>query len=247
MFILLSGAFFSSVVSGVTGFAGGLLLLSIITVVYGAQLAIPLHALLQVVSNFSRVVIFYPFIDWKTVAFYLIGLIPGVYLGTKIYVALPKDFFQMGIGIFVLLTLLVKVKEGRKFHNRLYYGVGVMGIFSGFLGVLVGAIGPTLTVMLRSLKLTKEHFIATKAACQLNLQVLKVVAFSKLLNFSYRDFAQELVFMAMALFLGTLVAKKILTKVPVEFFNKGVTVILIILALTMIFQSVASILPTFPF
>ena len=235
-FFLFGGALLSSYISGLTGFAGGFVLLTTLSFYFDMKVAVALHALLQTFSNFTRFLIFWREVHFSLVFFYILGILPGIYLGVKVFQDISESYLKIFAGVFILISLLFKIKPlHSKIKNGLMVGAGILG---GFLGMLVGVVGPAIAPFIRGVGLSKNAFIGTKATCQLSLQGIKIAVFVQVLSFNYDDHVNNLLAMALAIFLGTLVARFTLKKVPPQIFNQGVQYLLFVMATALIVQGV---------
>lgn len=86
--ILFLGAFFAAAISGAAGFGGALLLLPLLVVSVGAEHAVPLLTVAQLIGNFSRAGFGFRQIQWKPVGLFLVCAIPSAILGALFLVIL---------------------------------------------------------------------------------------------------------------------------------------------------------------
>jgi uncharacterized membrane protein YfcA len=88
--LIAAAAFVSSFVSGIDGFGGGFLIVLVLTPIVGVKAVVPLIAVFAVVSNISRVIIYFRTIDWALVVQFVVSSLPGVYIGTTLFYWLPE-------------------------------------------------------------------------------------------------------------------------------------------------------------
>lgn len=103
----------------------------------------------------------------------------------------------------------------------------------GFLTIFVGATGPFLAPFMLRDDFEKESVIATKAACQMWLHLLKIPAFLSL-GFDYRPHAPLLAVLVLAVIIGTYVGKTLLSRISPERFNILFQGLLVVIALYLI-------------
>ena len=226
--LLWIGGFLSALVSGITGMAGGTLLLSILSVLYDPITSIALHGMLQVFANLSRVFLFLQSVSWSHVLKFVILAIPGAYLGARVQSFFSPETLKALLGV---LILYVALKPSRKntATNRQEFIFVPLGFVSGFLGMIIGVTGPLLAPFFLRAGLIKERFVATKALCQFIVQLIKVAFFATLLQFDYTLHTSEIFFVTIMILVGTFCAKKLLPFVSERIFIfilKGILTIL---------------------
>ena len=96
-----------------------------------------------------------------------------------------------------------------------------------------GATGPLLAPFFLRDDFEKENVIATKAACQFWLHLLKIPAFLTL-GFNYLEHAPLLVCLIVAVIVGTYGGKRILESVPPRWFVIAFQVVLSTIAIYLI-------------
>jgi len=137
-------AVLTSVVSGVMGMAGGMLLLAFMLLRFEPAIAIPLHGVIQVVSNASRAFFLRQRVKWPAVWRFVWPLLPGGALGIWLLAYVPASGSRIAIGLFVLASTWRKsffsISTGRDAQRALPLGGALVGLFS----TLVGATGPLL-------------------------------------------------------------------------------------------------------
>ncbi len=228
---LALAALVTSIISGVLGMGGGILLLATIFCFLDHRAAIPLHGAVQLVSNSTRVVAFIRHVDWRTVGLYAIGVVPGAAIGASLLWALgepqrSEPYLKGLVGIYVLvLTFLPKPKQrtgGRA------YDWPLLGLAAGAVGLFVGAVGPLIAPLFARRDFVKERLVATKAVCQALLHIPKIPIFMWLGNFNYPRFALLLALMCLLVIPGTLLGKRLLTHVSERLFARLYRVALVV-------------------
>ena len=77
--LLFAVAFATAILSAVIGFAGGIVLLGVMLLFFEPLVAIPLHAVVQLMSNGSRAYIQREHIDWSIVWRFALPLLVKLY------------------------------------------------------------------------------------------------------------------------------------------------------------------------
>ena len=225
--ILTAVALATSILSAIVGVAGGIVLLSVMLLFFEPLVAIPLHGVVQLVSNASRTAIQRRHVDWSIVARYALPLLPMGFAGLAVLRALPPELARGLIGAFVLLAtwapawLLLGAHPERIDRGRRFF---VLGTLAGVVNVTIGAVGPLIAPFFLNLGLPRQGIIGTKAACQALGHVAKLVIFG-VMGFAFLEFAGPLALLAAAVVLGTWIGSRILGRVSETAFTwlyKGV-------------------------
>lgn len=228
MFWLGLAGFISALVSGVTGMAGGTLLLSVLSLFYDPTTTIALHGLLQVFANLSRVVVFIHSVSWKHVGYFVLLSIPGAYLGASIRDVFSPPTLKAMLGLLIVYVAIKPNSSKRQTSSKPFVFIP-LGFASGFLGMIIGVTGPLLAPFFLKAGLTKEVFVATKALCQFVVQIIKVVLFATILSFDYTNHLSDLTLMVGCIFIGTFASKKIIRHISEKIFVRILQAILCIL------------------
>lgn len=226
----------TSVISAVTGMAGGIVLLSFMTLILPHHILIPLHGMIQLVSNSSRAVTLFKEIRWSLLLPFCFGLPFGVLISIFLIKQIEnKEIFQLLIAMLIFYSLLnTKNKKQRILPPVVYFFVG---IGSGFLSLLVGATGPFLAPFFLRDDLNKKQLIASKSFAQFSTHLLKVPAFLSL-GFDYFEYSALILILSMAAIIGTVIGIKLLNKIPEQLFLKLFKLVLFVIACRLVVISV---------
>ena len=110
-----------------------------------------------------------------------------------------------------------------------------LGLTAGFISVFVGATGPFIAPFFLRDDLEKEEVIGTKAMCQSVTHVLKIPAFLSL-GFGYGDHLELLAVLVAVVIAGTLIGKKLLSKLSSETFVRLFEIVLASIGVYLIAQ-----------
>ena len=83
--VITLAAFFTSMVTAMVGAGGGTALLLVMLYVMPASQVVPVHGGIQLVSNLTRVVLFWRHMHWPAILRFVIPMPAGVWLGLQLY------------------------------------------------------------------------------------------------------------------------------------------------------------------
>ncbi len=234
--ILSAAALATSILSAVVGMAGGITLLSIMLLFFEPLIAIPLHGVIQLVSNGSRAVIQRQHVQWPLMAQYGVLLIPMGFLGLAIARQLPPSGLKVAIGIFVLAAtwkpgwMLLGAHPERIAIGRRFF---VLGGLAGILNVTIGAVGPLIAPFFLNIGLTRQSMIGTKAACQFLGHGVKIVIFG-IGGFMFLPYLIPLSVLSLMVVIGTRIGSRILEGVNEIWFTRIYKGVLTAIALRLV-------------
>lgn len=208
LFVVLLTMVGTSLLSGIFGMAGGLVLVGVLLVLMPVQDAMALHAVTQVSSNGWRAALWWRHIRGRPVVAHALGSALG--LGAWSVVLLVPDrgvaLLLLGFSPFLAQALPAGFRPdpGRPAH----------GVAVGFAGmslmVMTGVAGPLLDRFFLGGALDRREIVATKAACQTIGHGMKLVYFGVLVAQTGRVDPLVAVLAVLASMAGTMLAKRFL-------------------------------------
>ena len=227
-------AFGTSLVSGVLGMAGGLILLSALLLKLDPVIAVPVHGLVQLVSNGSRAWFLRQHVSWRAVLRFAWPLLPAGALGLLLLQRMPAAAGRVLIGLFVLVaTWLPKAQGGAGPSPNAWRGLPVGGALVGFFSTLVGATGPLLGPFILALELGPQGTIGTLAGCQIFQHASKVLLFG-LGGFDFGAYALWTLGLCVAALLGTALGTRFLDRLRPSTFRLVIRLVISALSLELI-------------
>ncbi len=225
-------AFIASTLSGIVGFGGALILLPVLIAVYGVRPAVPILTVSVLFGNASRVYFNRRELDLKLVLLFSAGAIPFAVLGSFVYVALPIFWIKKGIGLFLLISVLLRHfhKDFKLTRASVFFPLGMV---TGFLSALMGGVGPVSSPFFLAYGLTKEAFVGTEALCAVGMHVAKSVTYQRLGVLNAKELASGVGF-GFVMSFGSYVAKKVLEKISRQRFIALVEIALTAIGLQML-------------
>jgi len=228
-------AFIGAIVSAITGVAGGVILLTALLATVDPRAVVPIHSVVQLIANGSRLVTYARHIQWRIVGRFSATVIPGSLIGAWLISLIEPGMLQAIIAIAILASLFIPdeypIKKQAAPARWLFYA---LGFSNGILGMLIGSTGPLVTVALLYSGVVKERHIATKAACQAFSYIIKIPLFGFAIGFDYTQHADTIVLLGAAVILGTLVGKRLLTMISRNTFTSLTRILLALIAFKML-------------
>ena len=227
-------AMVSAGISAVIGMAGGVTLLSGMLMVIPPATAVPIHGVVQLASNSTRLLVFFKHVRWRIVGWFGVFAAPGAALGATVVRVTPGAWLTLAIGIFILVaTHLPTPNRPRGGDIKRAWIFGPVGFAAGFLGMLVGATGPLIAPFFLRENVLKEELIATKAFCQAFVHLWKLPAFMAI-GFDYGEHLGALALLVTMVIVGTLLGKRLLNRVSERAFMVLIKAALTLIALKLV-------------
>jgi uncharacterized membrane protein YfcA len=223
----------TSFIAGVFGAAGGLLLLGGLAMVFPPTILIPIHTVVLVGDNVSRLIIMWRHVFRAALLPFFIGAALGAALGGKIFVSLPTTTLQFILGCSILVFVwMPKIAASGSMHARL----GAVGFAATFIGVFVSAtgtlVGPFINAACPD---DRRQMIATFSAAMGIVHICKLVAFG-LLGMTLAPYLPLMAAMVATASIGNLIGSRVLNRVPEKIFRAVFRVIITLLALRILWM-----------
>ncbi|MBN7798055.1 TSUP family transporter [Parahaliea mediterranea] len=229
-FLLLPISFLTSCLAGAIGMGGGVLLIALMPGLVPAGAIIPLHALTQLASNFSRAAFGWRAIDWRLVPAIALGGIGGTWLGAAVYAQLNLDWLPALIGALILLITWLPLPAPR---GRGQWTLVLLGFYQTGLGMVAGATGPLGAAVLARYNTQRDWLVVNTAVYMSLNHLLRAAAFG-LLGFSLWQWWQLLLGMVAASIAGSWVGTRLRGLLPQANFLFWFRLLVTLLALRMI-------------
>ena len=218
---------------------GGITLLSVLTFFLPYQLLIPIHGVVQLVSNVSRTFYLRDNIKWDFVIPFVIGAPFGFFIAYFLLTKISNpEYYFLILALFILYTIF---KPKNIPHIKLKTkGWFFLGATAGLQGSLLGAIGPLTAPFFLRDDISKEEVIGTKAFQQIFIHFLKIPLFLSL-SFNYFEHADYLILLSFAAVTGTFIGVKLLKKMDEKLFKILFKTILFLAAIRLIYKFMVSL------
>jgi len=176
-FAFVAFAFFTAFVGVVTGAAGGLMMMVTLASVYPISAAIPIHTVVQLGGNLSRIYILRHYVIRSTLLPFFIGAVIGAATGATVFVSLPTALLQGFLGFFVIvLTWMPGFTRFGAQRGRF----SLLGFLAAFLGIFVSATGTLIAPFVAGEAPDRRNYVATFTTLMVMVHTLKLTAFGLL-------------------------------------------------------------------
>lgn len=231
--LLSIAAFCTSALTAVVGAGGGTALIAIMLQLMTPAVAIPVHGIVQLASNTTRVWLFRRDMVWPIIIRFSALMPLGVALGLLLFQGLSTSVIQILIGSFILLSLAARQLRQLRNKELPIWAFVPIGFVTGTLNMIVGVIAPILGVLVIRNDLRKEQVVGTLGFFGFIGNLLKVAGFS-LVGFSFLEHASTMLCMIPAAILGAKSGKHFLSKLDETYFLIAFRTVLTALALKLI-------------
>lgn len=210
----------TSMLAGVFGMAGGMILMGVLVVFLPVPIAMVLHGVTQMASTGWRAAMWRGHIEWTIVARYLVGLSAAAVLFAS-FRFVPDErlvFLFLGLPPFIVLLLPERIVPR---VERVGFAEA-SGFVCGSLQFLSGVSGPLLDVFFVRSPMGRHQVVATKAACQVATHGFKLAYFGLLIGTDAGNHLwPEVILFAVAMaVLGTTLSRSVLERLSDEGFRR---------------------------
>lgn len=211
--LIIIGVFLTSILSGVMGMGGGLILMALYALILPVNLAMSLHGFTQFFSNGSRTIMHYKKVQFDLVTKYLVGGLIAIFILSMIKFSPSKRMVLISLGIIPFISLLPKISSYFDItkNNRSY----LCGFIVSSAQLLVGASGSLLDIFYISSPLNRHTIIANKSITQTIGHVFKMIyymfvleGFSEFIKFSPYTLGLIVIFTVIGNYIGKLILKR---------------------------------------
>ncbi|MGC1428969.1 MAG: sulfite exporter TauE/SafE family protein [Albidovulum sp.] len=231
---LLAFSFAGSFITVAFGIGGGAVMLAVMATLLPAAAIIPVHGLVQLGSNVGRGAIMAKYMRLDLLGGFTLGAVIGIFLGGSFVVQLQAGWIQVGVGLFILWSILAKPPA---FLRR--SGL-VTGAFSSFLTMFFGGTGPFVATYVKAQQLERHAHVANHAMLMTVQHFLKTLAFG-FLGFAFSTWAGLIALMIAFGVLGTLTGRLMLARIDERRFKLALNAILALLALRLIYAGASEL------
>jgi len=239
-------AFLAATISSCAGFGGALLLLPVLSAIFGLQRALPILACAQLVGNAARALIGFKSLESRIILVFAAGLVPAGLLGTIYLTQVSEVAVRPVVATVVSVAALLEAAEVFRVLPDIFtrmkppQTVGPWffsaGAFVGMISAIGGTAGPLPNAFFLRLQLLPAGYIANEAAAMGLLHLAKLVAFG-LGDWTQSSDIPLMTAISVVMVLGTYTGKVVLQQIPVVKYRKGLALWMIAAAVSLYFVS----------
>lgn len=234
--LVLVVGYFAGVVSGIVGTGATIILLPVLVFAFGPREAVPIMAVVALMSNFAKITSWWKEIDWRACAAYAAGGIPAAALGARTLLILPEKIVDVALGLFFLVMI-----PGRRWLAARNFIIGpwllvLAGAVIGFLTGIVVSTGPLSVPVFTAYGLVKGAFIATEAASSLALYISKAITFRSF-GALPTDILLRGLIAGSSVMAGTYTARLIVERLSVAVFQHLLEVVMLVSGLSLLWAA----------
>ena len=232
-------AIIAEVLGTIGGFGSSLFFIPIAGFFLDFHSVLGITALFHVSSNLSKIALFRNGIDKKLIVYLGIPAVIFVIIGAYFSNQMKSDYLEVGLAVFLIVTSIVFLTFKTFTLNPSIKNSVIGGILSGGVAGLLGTGGAIRGITLSAFNLTPAVFIATSAVIDLGVDASRSVVY--ILNgYVHQHDLYLIPFLIGASFLGTLIGKKLLTKISDKRFKSMVLILVLVTGVSTIVKVIAA-------
>lgn len=234
--LIVATVFVTSLISGIIGMAGGMILMAVLVSVLTVPAAMVVHGAVQATANGSRAFFLREHIRWSVLPRYLLGSAIAVAAFWALAWLPPPEVVLLLIGLFPWAALALPKNSPVVITNprsQVACGILVTGA-----QLVAGASGPLLDLFYLNSGFDRREIVATKAITQTLGHLTKLGYYGALFGLAQETPAPMLATALIASVAATRLGTLILTKVSNEHFRRASQVLILAIATLCIVNAV---------
>lgn len=179
--LLIIATVFAFWISAICGGGASLLIIPILNLILPSS-TVPFSLTIGTfASSASRIVVFKKSINWKIFFWFVPFSIPAVLMGAWLMKFINPIYLQFFVALFLIanVTELLRKKKAMNKEQKPFpkYVLAIVGFFAGFVSGVTGAIGLLFNRFYLRYGLSKEEIVATRAANEIFLHLIKLIVY----------------------------------------------------------------------
>lgn len=179
--LLFLGAILAFWISAICGGGASLILIPVLNLLLPTSVVPFSLTIGTFTSSASRIAVFKKFINWKIFFWFVPFSIPAVLLGAYLIKFVNPVYLQLVVGLILIANVpqLFITKKNQESEEKPYpkFVLAIVGFFAGFVSGITGAIGLLFNRFYLKYGLSKEEIVATRAANEIFLHLIKLIIY----------------------------------------------------------------------
>lgn len=225
--ILTACSFIGSLLTAALGVGGGAFLITVMAGVLPPLALIPLHGIVQMGSNASRLVHTHRHLQSPVISYFALGAVLASLVAIYLLGVIDPAIIPLFVALFILWLTWGPMPAIGLGKNPL--GLFIGGLLTTLATMIVGATGPLVSAWLGRIGVDKWVYTANFSACMTLQHLLKIAVFG-FAGFAFLAWIPLLLLMLVAGYAGTRVGLVILGKLPEAKFKTVFKWVLTVLA-----------------
>jgi uncharacterized membrane protein YfcA len=233
--VLIGTALFAACIGSVTGGGVTIILLPVLVLHFGIQIAMPIVTLALLAAGASRVVVYWRDLDLPVVLWFTLGSLPLTCVGAYLFTVTAPDLLTRILGGFLIGAVVYQRLFTQPLSGFASAWFLPIGAAFGFLTGISAAVGAMLAPFFLGYGLRKSAYVGTLG---LNVFIIQV---AKLAVFGNQDFLPPPVLLYGTLLVpfmigGTVLGKKLLERVSEPLFVIMIEVVMVVAGLNFLIR-----------
>lgn len=182
--LLFAGTILAFWISAICGGGASLILIPILNLLLPTSLVPFSLTIGTFTSSASRIAVFKKHINWKIFLWFVPFSIPAVLLGAYLIKYVNPNYLQLMVAFFLIANLpqLFTSKTQKEEPEKPYAksALALIGFAAGFISGITGAVGLLFNRFYLKFGLKKEEIVATRAANEVFLHLIKLIIYISL-------------------------------------------------------------------
>ncbi len=177
-FLLIAAvAVFGAIISGMSGFGGGLIIAAFLTPIVGVKALVPVLGVVMLLNNASRLWFYRKALDVRMAALVTACAAPTAVLGAILYIELNVEVITAILGCVLIGSVPLRRWLAHKDIRFNRVGLGIFGGVFGFLNATMVGTGLLVVPVLMGAGLLSQALLATDSAIAIGVNIIKAVMF----------------------------------------------------------------------
>jgi uncharacterized membrane protein YfcA len=218
----------TSLLSGIFGMAGGMILIGVLLVILPVPEAMMLHGVTQMASNGWRGLLWWRYVRLGAAGAYVFGSLIALLIWsfTRYVPSTPVALLLLGLTPFAVRLVPQNYRPNpERWHQGIFYGLTCMTLI-----LLCGVAGPLIDQFFLGGKLDRREIVATKAVCQVFAHAAKLVYFGTLVSQTGSLDPVVAVLAIVSSMIGTTLAKRVLEAMNDQQYRRWANAIITVIA-----------------